>query len=128
MDSYAKLARLTAAGPADLERTFVRLAELLGKTPVTARIRAQILECPGTRTWTILSGEGQCRAEDAQGDRPDLEVICHAETWWEIAAGELSPVDAFLGGRMRLRGDPELGKEILKYLSDDGGSCDPCGA
>jgi putative sterol carrier protein len=46
-------------------------------------------------------------------ERPDVEIITRAETWWEIADGRLSPLEAFVKGRLRVRGKIELAKRIF---------------
>jgi len=47
---------------------------------------------------------------------PDLEVITTEATWLQIADAELSPVEAFGQGRMRIRGNARMGVQILKVL------------
>jgi putative sterol carrier protein len=58
--------------------------------------------------------------------KPDLEVVLQEGTWWEIVEGRLSPPDAFRRGRMRIRGDVNLGSRLYKSLAADDGSTDIC--
>ncbi|HEX2294102.1 MAG TPA: SCP2 sterol-binding domain-containing protein, partial [Actinomycetota bacterium] len=50
--------------------------------------------------------------------RPDVEVIVSAETWNEIAAGAISPLEAFGRGLMRVRGDVNVAWKVARKLGD----------
>jgi len=42
-----------------------------------------------------------------------VEIITRAETWWEIAEARLSPLEAFVTGRLRVRGNLERAKTVF---------------
>jgi putative sterol carrier protein len=42
-----------------------------------------------------------------------VEIITEAETWWEIAERRLSPLEAFVTGRLRVRGNIERAKRVF---------------
>ena len=52
--------------------------------------------------------------------------MTRSETWQEIACGKLSPIEAFVSGKLRVRGDTELGKRLVKELTEDDGVVDIC--
>jgi putative sterol carrier protein len=61
-----------------------------------------------------------------KASRPTVEVITTSDTWKEIASGRLAPHDAFLGGRMRVRGDVRTAQRIVKHLSGSEGLTSVC--
>ena len=40
------------------------------------------------------------------------------ETWAQIAQGQLSPYEALYSGKLRVGGDLEMAKMIVKHLTD----------
>jgi|SRR5688572_29779921 hypothetical protein len=127
MKAYARIRPLTESNPEDIDQTFRRLAELLRDTGRTASLRCTILIDDGRTSWTFeLQGRESCLSSNGAGV-PDVEIITREATWWEIAGGRLSPLDAFLQGRMRFLGDTELGACLLRHLADGGGVTSICG-
>jgi putative sterol carrier protein len=55
---------------------------------------------------------------EGSADERNLEVVVSEETWVEMANGDLSPVDAYLAGRMEVTGDLEFAKrQYAKAMS-----------
>ena len=127
MQDFARMKSLIAPANSELESTFARLAEHLVSSDRKGQIHFRILCETQAETYGVETGGSAYRVEDPQhASQPDLEVVTRAATWWEIAGGQLSPVEAFLAGRLRVRGDVEWGKAILGELSGGQGICDPC--
>jgi putative sterol carrier protein len=76
----------------------------------------------GRHRWAVSLEDHQARAVGA--DRPDVEMLTSVETFWQLADGSYSPVEAFLNGRLRVRGDKQLGKRVLRHLAGPEGSVD----
>jgi hypothetical protein len=57
---------------------------------------------------------------------PDLVISTGAETFRHLAAGSYSPVQAYLDGRMHLRGNVGLGKRMLVHLAGSGTDFEGC--
>jgi putative sterol carrier protein len=55
-----------------------------------------------------------------------MEVVTSEATWRRLANGSYSPVQAFLDGALRVRGDVALGKRVLRHLGEPGGTVDVC--
>lgn len=126
MATYARVRRLTKARHDDIGHTFRRLAELLRNSGHTATLRCTILIGDESRSWTLELSGRDCRVRSAADSVPKLEVITREATWWEIADGRLSPLDAFLQGRMRILGDTELGSRLLRHVSEGDGATSLC--
>ncbi len=75
------------------------------------------------RFWSASAGAA---ARAAATEEPALEIVAKAETYRRMVDGSYSPLEAFLDGRMRVRGDIELGKQLLKRLGQPGGITDVC--
>ena len=101
----------------DLGTVFQRMGELIGRSEEYARIQFHIRSDKESRHWCLeLNPEGN-RVSATRVDAPDLEIITQTNTWRQISEGSLSPLGAFVGGKLRVRGDIELGKRLFKRLT-----------
>ena len=111
---------LTAPGPPDVAKTLERLGELLAPSRLHATLQLQLVhDNVGDKTSSvrlILEGE-KTRTSSERADDFDVEIITTPETWWEIATGKLAPHDAFLTGRMRVRGNTRMAQNMLKQAA-----------
>jgi putative sterol carrier protein len=126
VDSYVKLRSLTERRESDLDGTFQRMAELLDKTGEHALLQIRVLNDEKHLHWCLELDEQGSRVRTELVQHPDFEVVTRAETWWQIAEGSLSPLEAFTRGKMKVRGDVELGKRILRRLAASEGIVDIC--
>jgi pimeloyl-ACP methyl ester carboxylesterase len=55
--------------------------------------------------YRITIGDGRCSVEDGRPAFPTARIATDAETWLELDAGNLSSIQAFLDGRVRVRGN-----------------------
>lgn len=126
MARYAKLRCLTEPREQHLDQTFQRLAQCLRNSGKTGTLQCTILAGEAARHWTLqLRGE-ECRLQSKPVKAPDLQIITGEATWWEIAEGKLSPLEAFGQGRLRILGDTELGSHLLQLAADGGGAVAIC--
>lgn len=126
MATYAKIRRLARARNENIEQTFRRLAELLRNSGTSGVLRCTILMGDESRSWTFELSKRDCRLRSVAANVPDLEIITREATWWEIADGGLSPLDAFMRGQMRILGDTEFGSRLLGHVADGGGATSLC--
>jgi len=126
MATYAKVRRLTKEREEDIEQTFQRLAELVRGSDTTGALRCTILEGEKSRSWTLELRGRDCRLQREATTMPDVEIITQRTTWWEIAEGRLSPLDAFIQGRMRILGNTELGSRLLGHVAEGDGATSLC--
>ncbi len=64
--------------------------------------------------WEVVGGKARRqKPRDA-----DVVVVMRPETWMQIARGQLAPYDALFAGKLRVGGDLEAAKELVKQLTD----------
>lgn len=102
-----------------LGATFERMAELLAGMPGRARVQFVLLDGDQQRPWGLELRNKTCRMKATRVERPDLEIVTTPETWQRIAEGELSPIEAFLSGRLTVAGKLELAQVIVRRLAAD---------
>lgn len=103
-------------GKADLATTFERMAAAVGKGARAALIRFAIRDGRTTRVWSLVMTADGCKVSEAKYARSDLEILTDAATWSSIAGGELSPLEAFGRGKLRVRGDIALARHVARKL------------
>ena len=127
MATYRRLRPLTAPRDEDLDGTFQRLAEQLRDSGQQGTLQCTILGSGEPRRWVLNLSGRECRVQTEPVAVPNLEIITDATTWWAIAAGTLSPLDAFAQGRLRVLGDTRLGSHLLALAGDGRGAASICG-
>jgi hypothetical protein len=106
---FARLSKLGDTPESALEGAAARLAE----RGVPTRIELRLLD------------REQQHAAGKSGDQR-LRVITRSDVWHEIAAGRLSPYEAFASGRLRFRGTSDQALQILRALRAPGGRLAHC--
>jgi putative sterol carrier protein len=117
--SFALLKKLADPGE-DLKGGFERLARALKTSGETADIQFDIVEGRTTHHWHVALRQKSATATNQVAHRPDVRLIVAKKTWQQVAVGELSPLDAFLSGQMRFRGDVETANRIYRKLAGRG--------
>jgi hypothetical protein len=126
MGTFMRLRRLTEGG-VDPAQGMAALAQRLQDLGEQGVLQVRLVGADAgdeSRFWSIIAGEDSARAERV--GRPDLEIVTTAETWRRLTDGSYSPLDAFLDGKLRVRGDVDFGKRVLRHLGEPGGSVDVC--
>ena len=68
--------------------------------------------------WEVQGGSKGAKAKKGEPKKADVLVVMRPETWAQIAQGQLAPYEALYTGRMRVGGDFEKAKAIVKHLTD----------
>jgi putative sterol carrier protein len=118
--SYAPLKRLIEDGEDNLPLSFERLADMLKLSGETADVQVDVVEGRRTRTWLLALRPKRATVSNDAMRRPDVHLIVARETWQRIAEGQLSPLEAFLSGRLRLRGDVSTATRLFKRAAGRG--------
>jgi len=90
----------------------------LGK-PVSLHIR--LVSDPGGETvehWEVQGGSKSGKAKKGKPEDADVVVVMRPETWAQIVQGQLAPYEALYSGKLRVGGNFELAKTIVKHLTD----------
>src|SRR5260221_4603107 len=114
---HFKLRNLMEQREEDLGGTFHGMAGLLGKPKEPGLVQFHLLDNGKHLYWCLELDQNESRVRAEQVDHPKFELITQVATWRQIAEGSLSPLEAFLQGEMRVRGDVEFGRRLLKQLA-----------
>ena len=134
MSEYATLKPLTGKtrsrrkvpNERDLDQTFQRMAKALAGSREEGHFQARILGKGAELCWNIGLGGKSFEVGRQRMHRPDVEIVARPDTWWQIAEGTLSPLDAFLAGKMRVRGNRGFAQRLFKRLATPGGRHSIC--
>lgn len=66
--------------------------------------------------WTVRIADGGCETEEGAADRPDVVIGCDAGTFLDLATGVARPGEAFVDGRLRVRGDLALAMRFSRFF------------
>jgi SCP-2 sterol transfer family protein len=78
--------------------------------------------------WEVHGGSKSGKAKKGKPKDADMVVVMRPETWAQIAGGMLAPYEALYTGKLRVGGDLEVAKAIVKHLTDPAASyvAPPC--
>jgi hypothetical protein len=116
---HALLSTFVAPLPPLLARGDRNLADGLGKALwAFSKVRkgAVIQFSTGTRRWHATAGADSI--VDGEHKKPNLEIIASEDVMLDILSGELSPLDAFGQGKLRVRGDLGLAGVAARALQN----------
>lgn len=122
---FARLAPLVGHDKAaNLEASLHGLAAALKGAKTKGRLYLRLVGGTDKETvqhWEIAGG----KARRAEPKGADVVVVTRPETWLAIARGELPPYEALLSGKLRVGGDFEAAKEMVRQLTDPAASYMP---
>ncbi|MBA9005000.1 SCP2 sterol-binding domain-containing protein [Thermomonospora cellulosilytica] len=117
-DFLSPFPRLLEPGESELGRSFERIGELAGGSDTGARIRFAVHDGSGrdVGSWTLTQEPDGCTVGAVAASPPDAEILITEEAWRSLAEGALSPLEAFGRGGVRLRGDVEAVRRLVRSL------------
>ncbi|MCP3712700.1 SCP2 sterol-binding domain-containing protein [Paraburkholderia sp. CNPSo 3274] len=116
---YAKLKDLTEGG-SDVASTFGAMASLLSGFGQEATLQFRLEGDEPTQDFVVHIMKNKVSVEHQPIPNPTFQIVCKHSTWREIAAGKLSPLEAFVTRRIRVFGSTKLGVELLRHLRGSG--------
>ena len=128
MSEYPKLKRLfprkvdaAEVRASDLAASVESGAKLLKRGKDVGQVELRVVGAKASRSYTVDVLGGDTKVTQGAADEPDLLLVVPEETWVEIANGDLSPVDAYLTGRMEVAGNLDFAKrQYAKAMSGRG--------
>jgi hypothetical protein len=70
---------------------------------------------------TVSIRDGDCRIVLGEGDRePDVVFYMEASTWLAMSSGRVTGDEALLLGKLRIKGDVELGRKFEEFFAPPG--------
>ena len=115
---FAPLRPLLQTHEQDPSEGLRKLAAALGGLGARVRLHVQLVDGDGVEHWSIEGGTGKAVTQQRTPKQSDVRVVMRRTTWLAIAQGRLSPFDALFAGQMRFGGNSELGKRVVRHLSD----------
>ena len=118
--AFARLRAL--AGPQDdAAKSVDQLSKALGGLGKSVSLHIRLVSGADGETvehWEVQGGSKGAKAKKGEPKKADVLVVMRPETWAQIAQGQLAPYEALYTGRMRVGGDFEKAKAIVKHLTD----------
>jgi putative sterol carrier protein len=114
---FARLAPLVGQEKTNIETSLRGLATALKGAKAKASLHLRLVSGTETETidhWEVAGG----KARRAQPKGADVVVVMRPETWLAIARGELPPYEALISGKLRVGGNLEAAKEMVRSLSN----------
>ena len=99
-----------------IDESFKRIAKALEKSRRTGAIQFTIRDARKTRCWCLTMTPEGCHEAESETESPDLEILTDSYTWTSIAQGEVSLLEAFGQGKLRVRGDLELARHFARRM------------
>jgi putative sterol carrier protein len=122
---FAKLKPLARIEHQQTAASFDQMAKSLHGATFSGVARFVLVDDTGSESFTVAIERGTAKVV-TEAKKIDFEIITSPETWLDIAAGKLAPLDAFTRGQMRVRGNHTLGQRIMKKLAADAGRLEFC--
>ncbi|NIS72091.1 MAG: hypothetical protein GTO12_25155 [Proteobacteria bacterium] len=66
----------------------------------------------GGGEWNASISGGKCTVKEGTAESPGCTVVTDAETWIDIIGGKMSAMNAFMGGKLRIKGDMGLAMKL----------------
>ena len=105
-----------SAGKASLVEGFKGMVDGLSKVKRSAKLQLTVGHENETRQWHIALSRTGSKLSEGRIERPDLEIEAANDVWLKILGGEVSPLEAFGQGGLKVRGDLELCRVIARAL------------
>lgn len=120
--AFARFPNFVNPPAQDIEASLNQFAELLAKTSSSGTIALRIVSGAAINHWTVHINPGAGQVSRESTGRPDIELVTTANTWMQIASGNVSPLQCFAEGRLRFRGDVKLAKRFLEEAASTPGA------
>ena len=126
MQRFASFRPLIRTSRDDLRESFQQMGQILLEAKERTRIHFRLLDAGKRVAWTLDVGAGKPTVQDKHVGKAKLEIVTRTGTWGDIAQGKLSPLEAFVEGKLRVRGDIAMAKRLLKHLCESDGVIEIC--
>lgn len=95
-----------------------QLAEARDRAADLTAIYQYHIEGENGGRWVLAFEDGAATITPGTAEKPDVIITLDEEDMLALASGELSGVEAFMTGKLRVEGDPVLGMRLGSILGD----------
>ncbi len=131
MPEYAKLKNLLQGATSTdgvsvsaLSGSVHALGDAIKRGKHVGRFGLRVTDKNKVRDYCMDLLGGECKVSETHAEDATFAIACTKDTWAKIAAGELSPVDAFYQGQMEVEGDLAFGKRLYANAASKRGATD----
>jgi putative sterol carrier protein len=114
------LRKLTSREGEPIEDILHRGLEHLGDLEAKATVQFRFTDTQSTHTVLFTDSGGRVHPRNVTN--PTLVVITTANTFYRITDGSYSPLQAYADNKLKVLGNVELARQIIKILSDGTGN------
>lgn len=68
-------------------------------------------------SWIVTIKNDTCQVQEGKHDAPQVTLAMASETWVAMANKKISGMQAFMGGKLKVRGDIMLAQKIANLFS-----------
>ncbi len=103
----------------NVKEVFEKVTEVFNTTAAQGLDAVFLFDITGDEggIWNVIVKDGVCQAQEGTHDEPTVTLTMSAEDWLAMANKELNPVQAFMGGQLRVSGDIMLAQRIPELFS-----------
>jgi putative sterol carrier protein len=101
----------------NLDESFKECLSYLPESGDSKSIAITVVNKGAERRYNLHFGKGKSEIDNSDKVKCDLELGLTLDTWFELATGKLSPLDALTRGKMAVKGDIHLGTSVLKTFA-----------
>ena len=98
-----------------------KLSRFLRGARVTGNFTLHIMSGKREASFSLELSNGRCLVSKKPVAKSDFEIRMSRDTWKDLATSGISPVDAFLTGKMEVHGNLQFGKRLYALMATKSG-------
>jgi len=123
---FAMLKDLRSGGATSPGETLTKLGQLLAAAKLKGSLQLRLVSSGSSASdegpvFNVTLAAGKAQSGTKPVPKPSVEIVTTPETWNDIASGKLSPLEALVRGRMRLRGNQRLAQLMFQHAAGSEG-------
>lgn len=71
----------------------------------------------GGGTWAVTVADGKCEVTEGAAKDPTLILTMDADDFMAMSRGDINPMNAFMGGKIKLQGDMGLAMKLQSLFN-----------